>query len=175
MYTYQKDVSSEKDAIRPYDLWAEKEATLQKQAQKIYSLVPKILCIKDRIIEMEKIDGITIKQYLIKHFKNYKWCIDNIRYILRRFHNNNMIHGDTNLNNYLIDKKNQIWIIDFGMSRYTDNLNDHQRELNNVEKNIKQLVAMVIRGSYSYVPNNKDLKWFLQTFKMYPDQLLNRI
>jgi len=160
-HLFIKDVSTEKDAIKPYSNWAVLEAHHQTYAKSIYKYVPLIYRIDDNLIYMETILGSTVHEYITRgNFRNYKSILSNIIRILTFFHHHNFIHGDTNLKNYMIDKHNNIWIIDFGMSRYTPNQSTHRKEIIKLIKSFHQLVGMTVRGLYQYIPTSSDAKWF---------------
>lgn len=173
METYTKDVRFEKDSVEPYHVWLDKEVEFQKLARNIYPFVPEILSTNETNIIMERVKGTTVKQYLIqgRNFKKYDDIIFRIKFALRQFHKHGMIHGDTNLENYIIDG-DHVWIIDFGLAKRTRDRKVQKREMNKLERNVIFLIAMILSDMYSYNATKKDALWFKQKFGIEPDKYI---
>lgn len=96
---------------------------------------PKIIHTKDNIIFFEKIEGIDLFEY-IKIFKlneyTIKYIIFNLLHILKELYNLNIIHGDIKPENIIFNEKTKkVYLIDFEMTKGTDNYKAPETFYNN--------------------------------------------
>ncbi len=70
----------------------------------------------------------TIVQQYIKNDSNYKPHLMEIGKTIAKMHNNNIIHGDLNLKNIIINNK-KIYIIDFGLGYISNKIEDKATDL----------------------------------------------
>ncbi|MDD3160178.1 MAG: KEOPS complex kinase/ATPase Bud32 [Candidatus ainarchaeum sp.] len=88
---------------------------------------PKIYSVDENNYEiiMEFIDGLQLKEIIEKKPKFCKIIGEEIK----KIHDYGIIHGDLTTSNILIDKKNKIYFIDFGLSFYSKKLEDKAMDL----------------------------------------------
>lgn len=156
---HKKRVSEEKDfklSDTPIEKWLKNEIFYQNLACKNYKYVPLIFKIEcensDPIIYMTKIDGITLYDHIlkgnIKTFEEKENLKKRLVGILKQFHRINMLHGDTNLKNYMIDLKGNIWVVDFGLSKTANGeYIPKKNELIRVCENIDIVYNMFLKNS----------------------------
>lgn len=88
--------------------------TLNNQAHKITPHFANIFNSNNTIV-MERIQGITVAQYLKdKTETEFKSLLLNLGALVARIHECNVIHGDITLNNFIVGDK--LYAIDFGLS-----------------------------------------------------------
>ena len=93
-----------------------KEVKLLEKASKIIS-VPKVLKIfeKEKIIEIEFIDGLKLSQELDNlPLKNQKEILNKIGEAVSKLHKQDIIHGDLTTSNMIL-KDEKVFFIDFGL------------------------------------------------------------
>lgn len=59
--------------------------------------------------------------------------------ILGRIHREGIYHGDPTISNYILDRRGRLWIIDFGLSDYTEDLEDFAVDLHLLYRSIETL------------------------------------
>jgi len=138
------------------------EAKLMYNALKLGINVPAILYIdKDNFsIIMEFIEGITVKEVLWKNLYDPKKIGEMIGEIALRLHSSQIAHGDLTTNN-LILKENKLFLIDFGLSKRTNDVEDFATD-----------VHVFLRSLESVHPDKKDevfdgFKLTYSKFKLY--------
>jgi Kae1-associated kinase Bud32 len=90
-----------------------KEAKILEKIQDL-NFTPKLIGTDNQSkIEMEFIDGITLRDHLNKD--NYKKPIQELGKKIAILHNQGIIHGDLTTSNFIV-KDNKIFFIDFGLS-----------------------------------------------------------
>ncbi len=83
---------------------------------------PKVLSYKDDLIIMEYINGLTFNQYIQRHSaEEIDKIMKKIDKKIDKMHELNVIHGDLTGDNIIIDKQNNVFIIDFGSAIYDPN------------------------------------------------------
>ena len=92
-----------------------------KILEKLSSLgfTPKLINVDENKIEMEFIDGITLRDYLNK--SNYKGLMQELGKKIATLHNQGIIHGDLTTSNFLV-KGGEIYFIDFGLAFEEDHV-----------------------------------------------------
>ncbi len=100
-----------------------REAKMLRAARN-YILTPYVLYVglKSYTIVMQYIDGKTMKD-LINSKPELSYVAGEY---LAKLHNNGIAHGDPNTSNLLLESKNSKWfMIDFGLSYYTERIEDY--------------------------------------------------
>lgn len=107
-------------------------------------------------IVMEYINGETVKN-LIDNLDNHrrKDVSYQIGEYLSKIHNMDIIHGDLTSSNILIDKNNQLVFIDFGLSYYSNLIEDKADDLLVLKKSIK---------SVDYKKSKEVFNWILDSY-----------
>ena len=80
--------------------------------------------LKQSEIIMENVDGIKVKEVLMKNEANKAEIGKNIGKIVAILHKNNIIHGDLTTSNMIIRENGSICLIDFGLSTTSKKLED---------------------------------------------------
>ena len=110
------------------------ESRLLERARRAGLKVPKILEQKDTILVLEYIDGIKLRDYLI-NTKDYK-ILKELGKIVLKMHKANIIHGDLTTSN-LIKKNKDIYFIDFGLSQFSEKIEDKAVDLHVLKECLK--------------------------------------
>jgi N6-L-threonylcarbamoyladenine synthase/protein kinase Bud32 len=92
---------------------------------KLKGSAPAVLSIDTTSIEMEYIDGDVIKTILDDNIK----IAEKIGAETAKMHNLNIIHGDLTTSNMILNKKNKVIFIDFGLSYTSDKIEDKAVDL----------------------------------------------
>ncbi len=96
-----------------------------KMLGKMQGVAPRVISVSEDAIQMELIDG-----NVIKHILDDKIMIaEKIGYETGRMHDLNIVHGDLTTSNMLLDKKNNVRFIDFGLSFVSDKVEDKAVDL----------------------------------------------
>ncbi|MGC9148873.1 MAG: Kae1-associated kinase Bud32 [Sulfolobales archaeon] len=88
-------------------------------------------------IVIEYIDGISLRDYLLGGGDPQKLVAAGE--ILGEIHKNNIYHGDPTISNYLIDPSGGTWIIDFGLSGYSEDIEEKAVDLHLAYRSIETL------------------------------------
>lgn len=107
------------------------EVRLLINAKKLGVNVPYVLDLdkSEWIMIIEKIDGIPMKEFTNKDNQNLEEAYEKIGEFMGLLHNNSIIHGDLTTSNILLDKKGEIWIIDFGLGYISTQIEDKAVDL----------------------------------------------
>lgn len=111
-----------------------------------------------------------IMEYIIGNtFKNYflpEYCI-NIGEIIAKLHFNNIIHGDITTSNFIITPQNSLTIIDFGLSFFSERLEDKAADIRLFKEILNSVHVDYYKTSfenfifgYSSIYGKKSLKIF---------------
>lgn len=106
----------------------------------------------DKTILMEEIKGDLVKD-IINEDLAYE-----IGENIAKFHNLNIIHGDITSSNMMVDDKNQLVFIDFGLGRYSDLFED------------KAVDLLVLKKSLQSIDYNTAIKIFDKVLEGYADE-----
>ena len=106
----------------------------------------------DKTILMEEIKGDLVKD-IINEDLAY-----GIGENIAKFHNLNIIHGDITSSNMMVDDKNQLVFIDFGLGRYSDLFED------------KAVDLLVLKKSLQSIDYNTAIKIFDKVLEGYADE-----
>jgi len=101
------------------------EAKLLKKVLSLGINVPKVLKSDDKkmILELEKINGIKVRDILDGSEEDLKKNICNeIGKIIKKLHQNNIIHGDLTTSNMIWNSK--LFLIDFGLGKISNRIED---------------------------------------------------
>lgn len=89
--------------------------------------------LSDKTILMEEVKGDLVKN-IIDEDLAYK-----IGHDIAKFHNLNIIHGDITTSNMMVNDKNQLVFIDFGLGRYSDLFEDKAVDLLVLKKSLQSI------------------------------------
>lgn len=127
------------------------EANLLQKVKNAGILTPTIYYVgKDKII-----------QEFIDDTKNYKPNLKKIGKEIAKLHEINVIHGDLNLINIIINKKNQIYFIDFGLGSISQKIEDKATDLLVFKKTLlskketKNYWPEIIKGYQNFSKNTQ--------------------
>lgn len=117
--------------LKELDIFLRKQRTkreikLLSEARRIGLSVPKILNSTTYKIEMEFINGKTLKDVLNK--KNYKQYAKLIAEIVSKLHSADIIHNDLTTSNMIV-KNNKLYLIDFGLGFFSARVEDKATDL----------------------------------------------
>ena len=113
--------------------------------------VPRIIDSDKYMIILEYIDGDKLKDVLDR--KNFEKHCKRIGEIVAKMHDGDIIHGDLTTSNLLV-KNNELYLIDFGLSKETSNLEQKAADLLTLYQNFKAIH-----------PEFDCWKYFLQGYK----------
>ena len=99
------------------------EARIMNEVRRLGINVPQIFEVGDFYIKMEFIDGKPLKEVQLN-----KEIIKEVAKIVARLHSKNIVHGDLTTSNFLI-KENKIYLIDFGLSKFSSKIEDKAEDL----------------------------------------------
>jgi len=108
----------------------------------------------ENILEMEKIEGSTLKEVLDNNTKEMEEVGRNVAYL----HSANIIHGDLTTSNIILD--DEVYIIDFGLSFRSERAEDKAVDIH--------LLKQVLNSSH---PEGAEEAWkhFLKGYKEYEE------
>jgi Kae1-associated kinase Bud32 len=99
------------------------EAKIMREVRRIGINVPKIIEESDFSIKMEYVDGKVLRNVEID-----EKIIKEITKIVAILHQNNIIHGDLTTSNFIL-KDDKIYLIDFGLSKFSRKIEDKAEDL----------------------------------------------
>ena len=107
------------------------EVRLLINAKRIGINVPFVLDLdkKEWIMIIEKIDGKPLKEYSNTDYQGLDKIYAKLGEYMGLLHSNSIIHGDLTTSNVLLDKKGEIWIIDFGLGYSSTQIEDKAVDL----------------------------------------------
>lgn len=147
-----------------------REAKILEKLQKINFPVPKLIKNdNENTIEMEFIDGTLLKDIL-----NDGNCIKLSREIGEKIavlHNNNIIHHDLTTSNMILNEKNEIFFIDFGLSFFSTKIEDKAVDIHLLKEALESKHYEIWNKCYnaaleSYEKNAIDGKEVLKRLKV---------
>jgi len=98
--------------------------------------VPKVYSASNCTIEMEKIHGKKLRDILTS--RNYNSYMKKFAQILAKVHESGIIHGDPTTSNILVQKKDkELVLIDFGLSFFSQKVEDKAVDLHLVKQAIE--------------------------------------
>ncbi|MBM3232199.1 Kae1-associated serine/threonine protein kinase [Candidatus Pacearchaeota archaeon] len=109
------------------------EAKILEKTSKLIN-TPKIIS-SDELkgeIEMEYIDGKKLADHLEE--TDYKKVSEKIGEQLAKLHDNNIIHGDLTTSNLILNKKNEVYFIDFGLGFHSSRIEDKAVDLHLIKQ-----------------------------------------
>lgn len=130
------------------------EAKLSSDVKKAGVVTPILydVDLHDKTILMEEIKGDLVKD-IINEDLAYE-----IGENIAKFHNLNIIHGDITSSNMMVNDKNQLVFIDFGLGRYSDLFED------------KAVDLLVLKKSLQSIDYNTAIKIFDKVLEGYADE-----
>ncbi len=84
-------------------------------------------------IKIPYIKGKKLSEYLDK-LKNSKEICEKIGESIAKLHDANIIHGDLTTSNIIVDKKNNVWFIDFGLGFISERIEDKAVDLHLIKQ-----------------------------------------
>ena len=99
------------------------EAKIIREVRRVGINVPKIIEESDFSIKMEYIDG-----KVLRNVKIDEKIVKEIAKIVAILHQNNIIHGDLTTSNFIL-KDCKIYLIDFGLSKFSRKIEDKAEDL----------------------------------------------
>ena len=128
-----------------------KESTVIHKARLSRVSVPIIYHVnpdKGEII-MEMIDGINLKDYLNNNNYNSNLFKD-IGEMIGRLHSNGIIHGDLTTSNIII-RNNKIYLIDFGLSMFSDRTEDQGVDIKLIKALLQSLHNPIAKKAFKSI------------------------
>jgi len=128
-----------------------KEATVIHKARLSNVSVPIIYHVnpdKGEII-MEMIDGINLNDYLNNNNYNSNLFKD-IGEMIGRLHSNGIIHGDLTTSNIII-RNNKIYLIDFGLSMFSDRTEDQGVDIKLIKALLQSLHNPIAKKAFKSI------------------------
>ena len=128
-----------------------KESTIIHKARLSRVSVPIIYHVnpdKGEII-MEMIDGINLKDYLNNNNYNSNLLKD-IGETIGRLHSNGIIHGDLTTSNIII-RNNKIYLIDFGLSMFSDRTEDQGVDIKLIKALLQSLHNPIAKKAFKSI------------------------
>jgi Kae1-associated kinase Bud32 len=118
---------------------------------------------KDMKIEMEFIKGDLLKDVFDKLKNRNEVCIK-VGEQIKQMHNQNIIHGDLTTSNMIL-KNNEVYFIDFGLSFFSDKVEDKAVDLHLLKQAIRAKHYKVFYESFeeifkAYNPDKEFIKRF---------------
>jgi Kae1-associated kinase Bud32 len=99
------------------------EARIMREARRIGINVPQIIEENEFSIKMEYVDGKVLRNVEID-----EKIIKEIAKIIALLHQKNIIHGDLTTSNFIL-KDDKIYLIDFGLSKFSNKIEDKAEDL----------------------------------------------
>ena len=134
------------------------EAKILSDAKRSGIITPLIydVDLDEKEIVMEYIDGVTVKDLIDNVDDDRRRDISyKIGEYLSKIHNMDIIHGDLTSSNMLINKDDNLVFIDFGLSYYSNLIEDKADDLLVLKKSIK---------SVDYTRSEKVFNWILASY-----------
>ncbi|MGV8161816.1 MAG: KEOPS complex kinase/ATPase Bud32 [Candidatus Nanoarchaeia archaeon] len=140
------------------DLRKKRTKSEAKILGKMKDLAPKIIKIDKETIEMEYIDGDVIKNVL----DDNTHLAAKIGIETGKMHDQNIIHGDLTTSNMILDKKECIRFIDFGLSFVSEKIEDKAVDLHLFKeavesKHFKHEAKIWSEFLKGYAPEHKEM------------------
>jgi len=108
------------------------EARIIEKIRRLGINTPRVLRVNEEEgeIEMEFIDGVTLKEFLLKSndVNTIKKIARKLGKIIARLHENNLIHGDVTTSNVIL-KDNKLYLIDFGLAKHSWKIEEKAEDL----------------------------------------------
>ena len=101
------------------------ESRILEKCSRIGVAVPRVLSVKDNIIEMDYIEGGRVKDILSK--KNYNEICKRAGRAVAKLHNNDIVHGDLTTSNMILS--GDLYLIDFGLAFHSTRVEDKAVDL----------------------------------------------
>ncbi len=134
-----------------------REANILRKVLELGVKVPRVLKVTNDTIVMEYIDGKPLSEILEK--ENYLTIAEKLGKILGTLHKYKIMHGDLTTSNMIL-KDGEIFLIDFGLSKFTGRVEDYAVD-----------ILLLKRAVFSKHPKiaeeffNTFLETYLQTFR----------
>lgn len=115
------------------------EARIMKSLREKGVKVPAVLYADpdEYVIVMEYIEGVSLREHLLAGGDPSKLVLAGE--ILGKLHENNIFHGDPTISNYIVDPSGGVWIIDFGLAGYSDDIEEKAVDLHLTYRSIETL------------------------------------
>jgi Kae1-associated kinase Bud32 len=94
---------------------------------------PRLLSSDDFSITMGYIDGVRLRDRLLDDF-SFGEKLERIGLWIAQMHNEGIIHGDLTTSNILVDQKDDLFLIDFGLSFFSQKVEDKAVDIHLLEQ-----------------------------------------
>lgn len=147
-----------------------REAKVLQKLEAINFPAPKLINNDEKEnLEIEHINGKLLKDSLEK--SDYIKLSKEIGEKVAILHNNSIIHGDLTTSNMILDKKNKIFFIDFGLSFFSHKLEDKAVDLHLLKEALESKHYRIWEKCYTaalqgYEKKEKDGKEVLKRLKI---------
>ncbi len=115
------------------------EARIMRELRDRGVRVPAVLYVdpENYFIVIEYINGLSLRDYLLGGGDPRK--LISAGEILGEIHRYNIYHGDPTISNYIVDPGGDVWIIDFGLSGYSEDIEEKAVDLHLAYRSIETL------------------------------------
>lgn len=114
-----KTITSDDGYGQPLNVAAAREVYLMQLARAGYNKIPKFISLSNNSITMERVQGTRLEEYLelADSIDVYRLITSKMMNIVMIMINAGVVHRDLSYENILIDKDDNLWIIDFGFAK----------------------------------------------------------
>jgi TP53 regulating kinase-like protein len=147
-----------------------KEANILKKAKELKISVPEILKQEEFSLEMEFIEGDRLSETLNSYTEKKQFTVlKKIGTEVAKLHMNDIIHGDLTTSNTIL-KKEEVYIIDFGLGFISKRIEDKAVDLHLIKqaleaKHFQNYEKLFEKFIESYSKNHKEAEQILERFK----------
>jgi Kae1-associated kinase Bud32 len=103
--------------------------------------------LENSTIIMEYVDGTILKEIFPKKHKEFSFEIGRI---LSKLHSINIVHGDVTLSNFIMLNDGKICTIDFGLSEFSNRVEDKGIDIHLFLRNIESSFSSLSKESFEY-------------------------
>lgn len=112
--------------------------------------VPKVLLVEGTKLYIEFLDGDTLNHIMDKKDSELVPIIEEAGRQLAMLHSNDIAHGDYTPANLLLDDKNELWVIDFGLGEFTNSIEEKALDVLLMKRSISKKLYEKFKHSYLY-------------------------
>lgn len=147
-----------------------KEANILKKAKELKILVPELFKQEEFSLEMEFIEGDRLSEKLNSYTEKKQFnVLKKIGAEVAKLHQNDIIHGDLTTSNTIL-KKEDVYIIDFGLGFISKRIEDKAVDLHLIKqaleaKHFQNYEKLFENFLKSYSKDHKEAKQILERFK----------
>lgn len=147
-----------------------KEANILKKAKELKISVPELFKQEEFSLEMEFIDGDRLSETLNSYAEKKQFAVlKKIGVEVAKLHMNDIIHGDLTTSNTIL-KKEDVYIIDFGLGFISKRIEDKAVDLHLIKqaleaKHFQNYEKLFKKFLESYSKDHREAKQILERFK----------